>query len=55
MALAMGKPFLRKGMEIKMREICGGMKSRKDFVHEAQEQYRGVFTCSNQEVDVLNA
>lgn len=50
---SLGKPFLRKEMEIKMREICAGTKSRNDFVHETLEQYRDVFVRSQQQVDVL--
>lgn len=52
---SLGKPFLRKEMEIKMREICAGTKSRNDFVHETLEQYRDVFVRSQQQVDVLKA
>jgi DNA topoisomerase III len=40
---SLSKPFLRKEMEIKMREICLGTRSRRDVVHETLEQYRVVF------------
>lgn len=50
---SLGKPFLRKEMEIKMREICAGTKSRHDFVQETLEQYREVFVRSQQQAEVL--
>lgn len=52
---SLGKPFLRKEMEIKMKEICAGTKTRNDFVHETLEQYRNVFARTQQQVDVLKA
>jgi len=52
---SLGKPFLRKEMEIKMKEICAGTKSRNDFVQETLEQYREVFVRTQQQVGVLKA
>ena len=52
---SLGKPFLRKEMEIKMKEICAGTKTKHDFVHETLEQYREVFVRTQQQVDVLKA
>ncbi|KAL9075310.1 MAG: hypothetical protein Q9161_001687 [Pseudevernia consocians] len=52
---SLGKPFLRKEMEIKMKEICAGTKSRHDFVQETLEQYREVFVTAQQQVGVLKA
>ena len=52
---SLGKPFLRKEMEIKMTEICAGRKSRNDFVYETLEQYREAFAKSQQQVEVLKA
>ena len=52
---SLGKPFLRKEMEIKMKEICAGTKSRHDFVHETLEQYREAFVKTQQQVEVLRA
>ena len=52
---SLGKPFLRKEMEIKMKEICAGTKSRNDFVQETLEQYREVFIMTQQQVEVLKA
>ncbi len=52
---SLGKPFLRKEMEIKMKEICAGRKSRNDFVQETLEQYRDVFVRTQQQVELLRA
>lgn len=52
---SLGKPFLRKEMELKMKEICAGTKSRNDFVQETLEQYREVFVRAQQQVGVLKA
>ena len=52
---SLGKPFLRKEMEMKMRQICAGTKSRHDLVQETLEQYRAVFARSQAQVDVLRA
>ncbi|KAL8714181.1 MAG: hypothetical protein Q9220_001910 [cf. Caloplaca sp. 1 TL-2023] len=52
---SLGKPFLRKEMEIKMKEICAGRKSRNDFVQETLEQYRDAFVRTQQQVELLKA
>ncbi|KAL8837107.1 MAG: hypothetical protein Q9170_002664 [Blastenia crenularia] len=52
---SLGKPFLRKEMELKMKEICAGTKSRNDFVQETLEQYRDVFVRTQQQVELLKA
>ncbi|KAI4120832.1 MAG: hypothetical protein LQ347_007019, partial [Umbilicaria vellea] len=52
---SLAKPFLRKEMELKMKEICAGRKSRNDFVHETLEQYREAFIKTQQQMDVLQA
>ena len=50
---SLGKPFLRKEMEQKMREVCAGTKSRSAFVQETLEQYRGVYARSVSQVGML--
>lgn len=50
---SLGKPFLRKEMEIKMKDICAGRKTRNDMVHETLEQYREAFVRTQQQVEVL--
>lgn len=52
---SLGKPFLRKEMELKMKQICAGTKTRHDLVQETMEQYRGVFARSQQGLDMLRA
>ncbi|KAL8727049.1 MAG: hypothetical protein Q9181_005843 [Wetmoreana brouardii] len=52
---SLGKPFLRKEMEIKMKEICAGRKSRNDFIQETLEQYREAFIRTQQQVELLRA
>lgn len=52
---SLGKPFLRKEMEMKMTDICAGRKSRNDFVHETLDQYREAFAKTQQQVEVLKA
>ena len=52
---SLGKPFLRKEMEIKMKEICAGRKSRNDMVHETLEQYREAFMRTQQQVEILKS
>ena len=52
---SLGKPFLRKEMEIKITDICSGRKSRNDMVHETLEQYREAFVRTQQQVEVLKA
>ena len=44
---SLDKPFLRKDMETKMREICAGTKTRHNFVQETLEQYLEVFMTAN--------
>ncbi|KAI9703604.1 MAG: DNA topoisomerase [Candelina mexicana] len=50
---SLGKPFLRKEMELKMKEICAGVKTRNDVVQESLEQYREVFVKTSQQIEVL--
>ena len=52
---SLGKPFLRKEMEIKMKQICEGTKTRNELVQETLEQYRAVFARSSQQVELLRA
>lgn len=40
-------------MELKMKEICGGRKTKNDVVHESLEQYREVFVKTTQQIEVL--
>ena len=40
---SLGKPFLRKEMELRMREICAGTRTKEDVVRETLDLYRGFF------------
>ena len=51
--ISVSKPFLRKEMELKMKAICDGRKSRTDVVHESLTQYREVFIKTQREIDAL--
>ncbi|MCJ1313211.1 DNA topoisomerase [Agyrium rufum] len=53
--MSLGKPFLRKEMEVKMKEICNGTRTRRDFVVETLEQYREAYTRTAQQIEVLKA
>lgn len=50
---SLGKPFLRKEMELKLKDICEGRLSREDFLRESIAQYRAVFDQSTDQLDVL--
>ncbi len=52
---SLGKPFLRKEMELNLRAICAGTKTRGEVVHETLEQYREVFVRSTQQAHILEA
>lgn len=51
--VSVSKPFLRKEMELKMKAICEGSKSKGDVVSESIDQYREVFSRTLLEIDVL--
>lgn len=51
--VSVSKPFLRKEMELKMKAICEGTKTKTEVVQESLEQYREVFSKTQQEIDVL--
>lgn len=51
--VSVSKPFLRKEMELKMKAICEGRKSKNEVVHESLDQYREVFVKTQREIQVL--
>ena len=51
--VSVSKPFLRKEMELKMKAICEGRKSRTEVVQESLDQYREVFVKTQREIQVL--
>ncbi|KAM0436782.1 hypothetical protein ACHAPT_002493 [Fusarium lateritium] len=50
---SLGKPFLRKEMELKMKAICEGRTSREVVLRESIAQYRHVFMQSQEKLGVL--
>lgn len=50
---SLSKPFLRKEMELRMREICAGAKSRQQVVQESLEMYREVFIHTQRRINLL--
>lgn len=52
---SLGKPFLRKEMELKMKAICEGQLTKDEFLGQNIRQYRAVFDQSTEQLDVLKA
>jgi DNA topoisomerase-3 len=50
---SLSKPFLRKEMEMRMKEICEGKKTRDEVVQESLGQYRQVFVRTQQQIEIL--
>jgi DNA topoisomerase-3 len=50
---SLGKPFLRKEMELQMKAICEGRTTRQAVLQESLAKYRHVFDQSQQELSVL--
>ncbi|KAK5108740.1 hypothetical protein LTR62_007887 [Meristemomyces frigidus] len=51
--ISLTKPFLRKEMELKMKAICDGQRTKAEVVHETIEQYRDVYVRTQQRLNVL--
>lgn len=52
---SLGKPFLRKEMELKMKAICGGRTTKQAVLHESLTQYRQVYDQSQEQLGTLLA
>jgi DNA topoisomerase-3 len=52
---SLSKPFLRKEMELRMRDICAGSKTRGEVVEQSLDMYRGVFIQTQRRIDLLKA
>jgi DNA topoisomerase-3 len=50
---SLGKPHLRKEMELKMKDICAGTKMKREVIEETLEGYREVWVTTKREVEVL--
>ncbi|KAG4440225.1 hypothetical protein IFR05_004304 [Cadophora sp. M221] len=53
--ISLSKPFLRKEMELRMKDICEGRKTREQVLRESLRQYKQVFEQSRERLDVLKA
>ena len=53
--ISLGKPFLRKEMELKMKAICEGRTTKAAVLQESIRQYRQVYDQSSERLDVLRA
>jgi DNA topoisomerase III len=51
--VSVSKPFLRKEMELKMKAICEGRKSKTEVVQESLDQYREVFVKTQRDIQAL--
>lgn len=52
---SLGKPFLRKEMELKMKAICEGNTTRETVLRESIAQYRHFFMQSQEKLGVLRS
>ncbi|KAK5990001.1 DNA topoisomerase 3 [Cladobotryum mycophilum] len=50
---SLGKPFLRKEMELQMKAICEGRTTRNVVLRESIAQYKQVFLQSQEKLNVL--
>ncbi|PLN75435.1 DNA topoisomerase III alpha [Aspergillus taichungensis] len=50
---SLSKPFLRKEMESRMRDICAGTMTRHDVVHESLDKYHEVFIHTVRRISML--
>ncbi|EHK99130.1 putative DNA topoisomerase 3 [Glarea lozoyensis 74030] len=52
---SLGKPFLRKEMESRMKDICEGRITKNEMIRQSISQYRQVFEDSTERLPVLQA
>lgn len=52
---SLGKPFLRKEMELKMKAICEGRTTKQVVLRESLSEYRQVYEQSVAELGILKA
>ncbi|GAB1320611.1 DNA topoisomerase [Madurella fahalii] len=52
---SLGKPFLRKEMELKMKAICEGRTTKEVVLRESLGEYRNVYNQSREELNILKA
>ncbi|KAI8319334.1 prokaryotic type I DNA topoisomerase [Martensiomyces pterosporus] len=51
--LSLSKPHLRREMEIELKQICDGIKTKDDVVRQSVNLYKAVYTKSAAEVEKL--
>ncbi|RMJ23089.1 hypothetical protein PHISP_06040 [Aspergillus sp. HF37] len=52
---SLSKPFLRKEMELQMRDICAGSRSRQQVVQESLDMYHEVFIHTQRRIEMLKS
>ncbi|KAG5438380.1 hypothetical protein PCANB_002868 [Pneumocystis canis] len=50
---SLGKPFLRREMELKLKDICNGKSSKEEFLKDIISQYKDLFIKANEQVNIL--
>ncbi|KTW31478.1 hypothetical protein T552_00121 [Pneumocystis carinii B80] len=50
---SLAKPFLRREIELKLKNICDGKSSKEEFLKDIINQYKNLFIKANQKVDIL--
>jgi DNA topoisomerase-3 len=53
--ISLSKPFLRKDMELRMKDICEGRLAGDAMLRESLRQYKRVFDLSKEQLNVLKA
>ncbi|KAF2207517.1 hypothetical protein CERZMDRAFT_115193 [Cercospora zeae-maydis SCOH1-5] len=53
--ISMAKPFLRKQMEAKLKDICENRVTKNAMVHEMLEQYRATYVRTREGMHLLQA
>ena len=49
----LSKPFLRKELEIRLKQVCEGTRTKEEVVREEVAQYKRVFGQTQERIDVL--
>lgn len=49
----LSKPFLRKELEIRLKQVCEGTKTKEEVVREEVAQYKRVFRQTEERIEVL--
>lgn len=50
---SLSKPFLRKEMELQMRDICAGTRTKQQVVDEGLDKYRELFIRTQRRIQML--